>query len=76
MPLSLSDRVFWSIALTILVGVLWVKFLEQYVTAWGALVVGLIIAILIMKFGGREFSLRDLISKAMGRMGKSKRKSD
>lgn len=63
MPLSLGDRIFWSVILMILVWISWMAFLEQY-SIWGSLVVGLTIAILIMKFGGREFSLRDLVSKA------------
>lgn len=63
MPLSLGDRVFWSVVLMVLVWISWMVFLEQW-SIWGSLVVGLTIAILIMKFGGREFSLRDLVSKA------------
>jgi multisubunit Na+/H+ antiporter MnhE subunit len=62
MPLSLSDRIFWSVALMILVWILWLAFLEQY-PKWGSLIIGIIIAMLIMKFGGREIGLKDLVSR-------------
>ncbi|GEM_PF-7090015 len=63
MPLSLGDRVFWSIALTIFIGVIWVKFIENYISSWGALIVGLIVSALIMKYGGKEISLRNFFKK-------------
>lgn len=63
MPLSLGDRVFWSIALMIFIGVIWVKFIENYISSWGALIVGLIVSALIMKYGGREISLRNFFKK-------------
>ncbi|MEM2178515.1 MAG: hypothetical protein QXF09_06265 [Nitrososphaerota archaeon] len=63
MPLSLGDRIFWSIALTILIGVIWVKFIENYISSWGALVVGLIVSVLIMKYGGKEISLQNFFKK-------------
>jgi len=77
MPLSLGNRVFWSIALMILIGILWIKFIEGYITAWGALVVGFIASALIIRYGGRELSLRAWVSKiARGTQKKSAEKSD
>jgi predicted small integral membrane protein len=63
MPLSLGDRIFWSIALIIFIGVIWVKFIEKYITSWGALIVGLIVSALIMKYGGKEISLQNFFKK-------------
>jgi len=76
MPLSLFDRIFWSIASMILIGMIWVKLIERYINAWGAVVVGLIVSALIMKYGGQEFSLRTLISKITHRTRKSVEKGD
>ncbi len=60
--MSLGDRVFWSIVTIILVGLLWVKFLEQYLDAWWALVVGIALAALIIKYGDK-IKLETLIKR-------------
>lgn len=63
MPLSLGDRVFWSIATAIFIGIIWVKFIERYISAWWALVIGFIASVLIMRYGGKEISFRKLIAR-------------
>lgn len=51
MPMTRADKVFWSIVVIILIGLLWLKFVEKYLSAWLGLVVGLAMAALIVKFG-------------------------
>jgi len=61
----------------ILIGIIWIKFIEEYITAWGALLVGFIVSALIIRYGGREFSLRAWVSKiAHGTQKESAKKSD
>jgi len=62
MPMSRGDRVFWSIVVIILVGLLWVKFVEQYLSAWWALVIGIALAILIIRYG-EKIKLERLIKR-------------
>jgi uncharacterized membrane protein len=69
MPMTRADRVFWSIVVIILVGIFWVKFLELYLSAWFALVVGLAIATLIIRFGDK-LSPEHLIKVAIGKVRK------
>lgn len=61
MPASLGDKVFWSIVVIIAVGLLWVKFVEQHLSAWWALVVGIALAALIIKYGDK-FKFESLIN--------------
>lgn len=63
MPLSLGGRIFWSIALTIFIGVIWVKIFRKLYYFMGAVIVGLILSAIIMKYGGKEFSLRKFFKK-------------
>lgn len=67
LPMSLGDRVFWSIATMILIGIIWVKFIEKYLNAWWALVVGLVISAFIIKYGGKEISLRSFLSRRISK---------
>jgi len=66
MPMSLGDRVFWSIVTIILVGLLWVKFVEQYLDASWALVIGLVLAALIIIYGN-QIKLERLIKRGTGK---------
>lgn len=66
MPMTRADKVFWSIVVIILIGLLWLKFVEIYLSAWFGLILELAIAALIFKFGEKispEYLLKVAVSK-------------
>lgn len=48
---SLGDRVFLGIVLLILLHLLWLRFLEKYVSLWVCLIISVILLVLIAKYG-------------------------
>lgn len=46
-----GERVFYAIALTIAVGLVGLRFLEEYITMWGVLVIALALDYIIIKYG-------------------------
>ena len=50
-PTSWGDRFFISLILFFLIGLLWLKFVEPFLPIYGALILGLIIGAIIVKYG-------------------------
>jgi len=48
--ISVGSRIFWSMVLLIIIVLAWLKYVEEYVTLWGALVVWVIAAGIMNKF--------------------------
>lgn len=70
MTMTRADKVFWSIVVIILIGLLWLKFVEEYLNAWFGLIVGLIIAASIVKFGEKvspEYLAKLVVKRIRGR---------
>jgi len=48
---SKGDRVFLGMVLLILIHLLWMKFLEKYLTLWPAFFISLALLIILVKWG-------------------------
>jgi len=48
---SIVDRVFLSVIIFIAIGLLWLRFLEEYLSIWYSVIVSLIVGIIIVKWG-------------------------
>jgi len=56
MKIGIGTRFFLALVTLISVALLWMKFVERYLTIWGALITSLIIGALIFWYGGRDNS--------------------
>jgi predicted small integral membrane protein len=50
-PTNTFDRVFISVVLFVAIHLLWMRFLEAYVTIWGATVLSLVVAYYVIRKG-------------------------
>jgi predicted small integral membrane protein len=48
---STGDRIFLGMIFLILIHLLWMRFIEKYLSLWFALIVSLILLIIIVKWG-------------------------
>jgi predicted small integral membrane protein len=46
-----GERFFYAIAIMIALGFIGLRFLEEYITMWGVLIISIIIGIIIVKYG-------------------------
>ncbi|MEM2181055.1 MAG: hypothetical protein QXP32_09615 [Nitrososphaeria archaeon] len=46
-----GERLFYAIAIMIALGFIGLRFLEEYITMWGVLIISLIIGAIILKYG-------------------------
>jgi len=53
MPMGFGDRLFWSIASAVAIGIFWLKFVEPYLSIWFALGIAIVVAVLIWRKGGQ-----------------------
>jgi predicted small integral membrane protein len=45
------DRVFISVVLYVAISLLWMRFIEAYIPIWGAIIISLILAVIIIRRG-------------------------
>jgi len=50
-PTNTFDRVFISVVLFVAIHLLWMRFVEAYIPLWGATVISLILAVVIVRRG-------------------------
>ncbi|MBS7605937.1 MAG: DUF2160 family membrane protein [Candidatus Bathyarchaeia archaeon] len=48
---SMGDRIFLGIALLILLHLLWMRFLEKYISLWVCFILSVILLVIIVKYG-------------------------
>ncbi len=48
---TMGEKVFYSFALTIALGFLGLRYLEEIITMWGILVIAVILSAIIIKYG-------------------------
>jgi len=56
--LSFSDRIFIGVSVMIFIGLLWLKFLEDKLSMWYALIISLAIIFVILRIGKRPLNTR------------------
>ena len=45
------DRVFISVVCFVAVSLLWMRFIEAYIPIWGAIIISLVLAVIIIRWG-------------------------
>jgi predicted small integral membrane protein len=51
MKTNAFDRVFISVVCFVAINLLWMRFIEAYIPIWGAVVISLILAVIIIRWG-------------------------
>ncbi len=51
MKTNTFDRVFISVVCFVAINLLWMRFIEAYIPIWGAVVISLILAVIIIRWG-------------------------
>ena len=51
MKTNTFDRVFISVVCFVAINLLWMRFIEAYIPLWGAVIISLILAVIIIRWG-------------------------
>lgn len=52
--MGIGDKITWAYRSLILIGLVWLRFIEKYIPVWGALVVWLVVMVFVIRTPGEH----------------------